>query len=244
MIDFALLARSMRVSNLAYMDPGAAQTAALKSIGLDLVGRFDSDDCHITIAREPGQWWVTIAGTHFTDADDVEQWKREFGDNIDARSVKIGNLGIADEGYYGPLAELWPSVQRTLPAVENLSDPVRITGHSMGGVRAHLCRLLFAPETNCEVISFGAPKGADATFWQSIYGTRPPLRVVCEADFAPTWPEFGPFGQPGPMLWFHGGTAETVDVRHGIEASVPNHMPDFYQATLDALAAEPQPKAA
>jgi len=229
MTDFAALARLARIANLAYGESEAGVRRGAEALGLLFAALVQSADCHALVCRAGAQQIVAIAGTHFAQDTSLA----EIADNLEGDPIRCG-AGLVHEGYFAPLATLWPAIAAQLSD----ADPAILVGHSMGGVRAHLARYFFPAAREVRVVSFGAPKGADEAFWRAVYrnDAEAPLRIVHAADFAPSWPELGPFTQPGPMLWLRSGGAEPAAARPGIVASVSDHAVETYIAALDALA--------
>jgi hypothetical protein len=228
MIGLAQLAILARLANAAYAGTEAQAAAGAAALGMSEAHLVQGQDCAAIVCRSGARRLVAFAGTHVTANTSLA----EIADNFAGEPIEY-NGGRVHDGYFAPLDRLWPRIGALLGD----ADPVVVLGHSMGGARAHLARSLLAQEREVAVVSFGAPKAATPDFWRSIYGGGAPLRVVFECDFAPTWPELGPFAQPGPMLWLRGATATMADARPGIEASVADHAIESYIAALDSLLA-------
>ncbi|MEO0034330.1 MAG: hypothetical protein RLZZ501_353 [Pseudomonadota bacterium] len=226
--DLALLAR---LSEAAYSIYPAETRQRVAALGLDFVGQVATDLCSVTVVRWNGRQVVAVQGTRVAENTSLGQL---FCD-IDTDSIAT-QRGVAMDGFWSPLAALWPSVALLLDP----GRPLLATGHSLGGIRAELVPAL-APACDA-VVSFGAPQGAEAGFWRRLYRPDGPAltRVVFEADFAPGWPWLDGVSveydhPPGPFLWLHDGRAEMVSRRPALNLSVADHAIDA--AYIPALAA-------
>jgi hypothetical protein len=209
-----------KLSNIAYMtDP----KAAVEQLGLTFVAEVGSAECQATIATWGGFAVVAIRGTQVGGGNLSIP---ELYDDIDNDVMKIPHFGRVHKGFFLPLKEIWHLISANMPLLQPL-----IVGHSLGGVRAHLAKY-YSP--SAEVISFGAPKGADDAFWTECY-TEPPIRVVYENDFAPGWPWDGPWTQPADVAWLHSGKLDMVTKRPGWCVSAQDHSIDAYIVALSKL---------
>lgn len=217
--DLLLLAE---LSSAAYLTTGAAAAAAVESLGLSFVAQVGAESCSALIVRWGGTPVVAFQGTRVLENADLD----ELWDDVDCTPMNLGHGMIVHEGFWRPLSDIWPEIGRLLP-----NRPCIITGHSLGGVRAHLARRFWP---YAEVVSFGAPKGANGMAW---IADSPPTRVVFERDFAPVWPYDGPYVQPGPMLWLHNGQMIETTARQGLALSIEDHSIDnAYIPALKKLA--------
>ena len=224
--DILLLAR---LAALEYTTDAAPIADGVNALGLGFVGQVGSDECQALIADWGGRVVVCFRGTQVLENASLP----EIGDDLDTHRLQgPGDVGFVHRGFWQPLAELWPRIVALLPPGPS---PI-FTGHSLGGVRAHLAGAILPGE----VVSFGAPKGADAAFWAHAYpDSRPqPLRVIHEEDFAPGWSPFLPWSTqpPGDIGWLHSGRLYRVPTRTTwINESVPDHSVDRYVTALADL---------
>ena len=219
--DLLLLAK---VCEAAYL---ADSRAAIESLGLVYVTQVANIECQATIASWGGYTIVAFSGTHVGTDPNLLQ----FLDNLDGRVVELGSGVRVARGYWEPMAALWPDISA------RLIRQVLITGHSLGGSRAHLAKIY---QPSAQVVSFGAPRCAGEEFWWLAYPDGPPTRVVHEKDFAPGWeaPSLTfHASQPGPMTWLHNGLmVYPVYRRPGSDLSISDHsISGGYIKALEAL---------
>ncbi len=206
LLQFAL------VSDAAYLSDARNTVEAL---GMTFIAQLGSPECQALVARWGGLSVVAIQGTRVLEQFSIP----EVWDDLDGDIISLSDGTRVHGGFWNPLVALWPRIQPLLPAGTPL-----LTGHSLGGVRAHLAKALL-PEA--EVVSFGAPKGGDDAFWTKHYPTAPPVRIVYERDFAPAWPFEGPFTQPSIIGWLHGAQMIEAQKRPGSSFSVTDHSIDL-----------------
>lgn len=212
-----------RISSVEYM---ADDKAAVTALGMRYVGRVGNSQVQATVAHWGGYTITAIRGTQVGNGQTSIP---ELFDDVENDVLALpGGLRV-HKGFWEPLADIWGQID----ALGCVGQPLTI-GHSLGGVRAHLSKHL-RPES--EVVSFGAPKGADDAFWRAAFPEYPPLRVVHDDDVIPGWPWDGPFTQPADVAWLHGGALKLVPKRPGWNVSVMAHFIDTgYIAALEALA--------
>lgn len=210
-----------KLSSAAYM---VDDKAMVTSLGMGWIGQVATNQCQATVCTWGGYSIIAIRGTQVTTNLSIP----ELFDDVAGDVIRLPGGYRVHLGFWMPLTDLWPQINAILP---HDGQPL-IVGHSLGGVRAHLAKFII-PEA--EVVSFGAPKGADDAFWKSAYDS-PPMRVVHEKDFAPAWPWDGPWTQPADLAWLHAGTFTLVPKRPGWNVSVEDHSIDTgYIAALAAL---------
>jgi hypothetical protein len=196
-----------RLSSAAYL---ADSKAATESLGFKFVAQLsDNPQRKCTLATRDNLFIVCFQGT---DLSNNAPNFHEFWDDVDGGTVTIPGVGKASVGFWSPLVAIWPAIQSRIPA----DAQVLFTGHSLGGVTAQLAKALYPAAT---VISYGAPRGADKSFWVSTYpNNSQPIRVVNGSDFAPAWaPSLKEeWIQPGPMLWLHEDKIEIAVERPGM----------------------------
>jgi len=221
--DLLLLAK---LANASYdLDTQQSFTA----LGTTWIEQFGNDQCQCTVAQWGGYSLVVIRGTQVgSDPSLPELW-----DDIDPGTVTTAAGNLLCAGFWRPLAALWPVVAPAMPPGQPL-----VVGHSLGGVRAHMARFLCP---SAEVVSFGAPRGADPDAWLEAYPVLAPTRVVNRADFAPAWEPFNGWNwdctQPGPMQWidFQNNFVVCESRPIGDDLSIPDH--DIVKGYIAALAA-------
>lgn len=211
-----------QLSNAAYLADAREAVAAL---GMDYVSQVGNDSCSALIATWGGYAVVAIQGTRVLENASLP----ELYDDLNGCIVHLPE-GRVHAGFWNPLVTIWPQIEAVMPPGHPL-----LTGHSLGGVRAHLAKSLWPL---AQVVSFGAPKGADDAFWKVHYPAQQPSRLVYEHDFAPAWPYEGPFTQPAVIQWLDAGGVKPVQNRPGLAFSVSDHSIDrSYIPALQRLAA-------
>lgn len=215
MSDIATLLTMAKASAAAYETDPAKFYAAMSAIDMTVIQAITSPECQMFSVSWKGKPGLVIRGTQVVSHLSLP----EIFDDLDTTAMRAG-FGFVMRGAFAPLEKLIPQVQ---------TKPSFITGHSLGGQRAHLASFFFPL---AQVFSFGAPKAGDSRFWAA---NTVPTRVVREHDFAPCWP-FERFEQPhDPMLWLHEGKLSSTISRPGLNLSVEDHDVDKYVADLSTL---------
>jgi hypothetical protein len=157
--------------------------------------------------------------------------------NFDTTAVPLGG-GLGMRGYKRQLEAL-------APFLPDLPVPSLITGHSAGGSEANQNANTLALELTrkspqpLRLITFGAPRCADAAFWAA--APVRPMRIECENDPAPRWPLDTPFVQPDGVWWLHAGGVQLCDHRPTLTDMATgwerHPIIDSYIADLEALPA-------
>ena len=230
MTDAQILLRLAKLSAAAYLISETDVQAAVTALGYTYICRIGNPDIVAVVCSEGQEGIVAYQGTRFLENTDPQ----EIWDDLDNGRVDLGEIGVVHSGFWRPLAEQWPDVRKALHDA-NITGPVTFTGHSLGGVRANLAlRLARDAWMECNAVSFGAPKGASAKFWDTV--GPPPVRVVNRHDFAPLWPMLNPdLTQPEPMVWIdQSNRLEQVIGWHGLFPSVVQHDIDAYISALEA----------
>ena len=234
--DLLLLAR---LSSLEYTTDVDALAAGVNALGLGFVGQVGNAERQALVAdwtarKRPV---VIFQGTRVLENTDLA----EIGDDLDLHKMTAPNgAGFVHRGFFAPVADIWPAIVRLLPA-----DAAPIyAGHSLGGVSAH-----YGPAFRAgDAVSFGAPKGADAAYWASLYAAGgAPVRIVHEEDFAPGWSPALPWSThpAGAIGWLHCGRLYRVERRTTwFNESLIDHSVDRYVAALASLAERPSARAA
>ncbi|MEI9987359.1 MAG: hypothetical protein WDN69_31955 [Aliidongia sp.] len=226
-IDAAIARICLAACDAAYDNDPNVRAAALAVAGItELAYLQGAIDARALYCQKDDQRYLAFQGTQFTEVEITSILA-----NLQSDPVDIGGGRQVHAGYWGQLQALLPLV---LPAVAG--HPCIITGHSMGGTISHLTQATPLIEIMQGIVSFGAPKSANAAFWASV-DQRNVTRLVNACDFAPTYPllpqewvqpEHGEF-------WLHGGGLEWLpgqDARPVLADSVPDHMLPAYAASL------------
>jgi len=188
--DLLLLAQ---LCNIAYVDDEAAQQAQVAALGFKYLGRYENTDHQAFLAMKGTRYVLAISGTRFSDGNIPELLDDE---NVFPQSA--GDFKVM-AGFYAGQGDLYAWAEAKVPAGEKFE----ITGHSLGGARAHLAPLWVPADRLRCLTTFGAPKAATAAYWTTF--STPLARVVHERDLWAGWPLLPPWTQPGPMLWLHNG---------------------------------------
>jgi triacylglycerol lipase len=101
--------------------------------------------------------------------------------DIDVRPERIAPRTVAHRGFMEALGQVWQFLE---PHLEQLAEPLFITGHSMGGALAQLAAWHHLPRA---VYSFGAPRVGDAGFARHMTPI-PIYRLVNGRDVVPDLP--------------------------------------------------------
>jgi len=222
--SIADLLKLAQLCNATYILPD--NKTVVESLDMTYVADLMDKSCPVTIALWGGFKVCAFQGTRVIEnLDIVELW-----DDVNGNIVHLDGMRV-HAGFYKPLAEMMPNV---INIMNTLPGQPLITGHSLGGVRSHLAKAFFS---TAQIVSFGAPKGADDAFWSHYYPDYPPTRVVHEKDFAPGWPYDGPWTQPSKLTWLHEGNISIVENRgSGMQISISDHSIDKgYIAALTLL---------
>lgn len=142
-----------------------------------------------------GTSWVAIRGT--ADLGNVAS-------NLAGRLAWVPELGLrAHSGY----AEVSHRALLALHPLVAFGQPLRLTGHSLGGAVAALLglRLQRAGHSVAEVVTFGAPKFTDNN-GRELAGNLPLLRVTNARDPVPACPPLGDYVHVGHELRYDTAT--------------------------------------
>jgi hypothetical protein len=212
-IDFshADVLQLAQFSSASYLHDARPTVAALGGTYLTQIG---NGGCEVLVLDWGGNRVFAYQGTraslsNFSAAEVLA--------DLECHAKVLADGSRVHSGFWDPLVALWP---RLAPFV--VQTPMLLTGHSLGGVHGHLTKP-FVP--HAQVVSFGAPKGADDKFWTANYQS-PPVRFVYEKDVVPALPFEGPFTHPASMNWLHGGKLLQVHQRPGLTFSVSDHSMD------------------
>jgi triacylglycerol lipase len=130
--------------------------------------------------------------------------------------------GRVHQGWYSAYKSLEPAILEAIPADEQYSRKLWVTGHSLGGALAVVCNysLIDRGMTVTSTVTFGQPMVSDARLagFLGSHATGRYVRVVNENDVVPKLPPWT-YVHFGKLAWFRG---ETVVVRGRQYASMPS----------------------
>jgi hypothetical protein len=156
---------------------GASRNTILAAVGLreTLFLSRQETQCALlrTVHPSPHPFAVLV----FRGTTGLRNW---FLD-IDVRPERIAPRTVAHRGFMEALRHVWPSLK---PHLEQLTEPLFMTGHSMGGALAQLAAWHHSPRA---VYSFGAPRVGDAGFARHMTSI-PIYRLVNGRDVVPGLP--------------------------------------------------------
>lgn len=177
-VDWTALALGAKLASAAYVRDERIAKQVLAALGFEFISIAGNGQCYVTLARKDGITYFLIRGTQVVSGFSLSQ----LLDNERVMPVNVAGIaGFAMDGYITPLEALYQAALRPFA-----QGPVKIVGHSMGGVRSLLMASLLPADIVCEITAFAPPKGADAAFWANAYqGRKPPLIVGRHDDFAP-----------------------------------------------------------
>jgi len=218
-----------KLCNTAYIDDATVQRSAVEEFGLAYLGRYENVDHQAFLCSRGERTILAVSGTRFSDGNVCE-----LLDDEDVLPVDLSNGAHVMQGFYAGLSGLFSWALSAAPR-GHLFD---ITGHSLGGARAHLAPLFVPAGSFNRLYSFAAPKAANAVYWKAF--AAPLTRVVNERDLWVGWPFIGEWCQPETMLWLHDRIVEQSTESKwpgGLRAS--DHSIDGgYIPALTALAAQ------
>jgi hypothetical protein len=213
--DLLLLAR---LCNLAYVDSEPVRVKSADALGIIYLATYETVDHRAFLATQRDRTILVLCGTRFSDGN----W-RELFDDEDLLPASANPAVMA--GFHRGCAEMFGWAREKAPQIDT------VTGHSLGGARAHLSPLWLGPK---EIVSFGAPKCGTATYWKN--SATPLIRVVHEHDFAPAFPFISEFIQATPLLWLHDGKIVEAQEAEWFGDSLADHsIQDGYVKALEAL---------
>jgi hypothetical protein len=223
MPDIADLLLLARLCNLAYVDSEPVRVKAVDALGATYVAAYQDADHRAFTCKHGAENLLVLCGTRFSDGN----WRELFDDSDLLPVSQPGGVRVM-QGFYRGLTEMW------VWARDHVDGPLTITGHSLGGARAHLMPEVMNVERIARIVSFGAPKAADALYWKDF--PSPLTRVVHARDFAPGWPIISEYSQPSPFLWLAGGQIMQADESKWFGDSLADHsIQDGYVKALEAL---------
>lgn len=202
----------------AAYQPWADASATVQALGFEWVDAVGDDGCSAIVVRANGESIIAFQGTEL----DPGHW-REVIDDLDCVTTTVHSKGgplLLHEGFYKPLAALWP-------AVAPLVGPGHFVavGHSLGGARANLAPLLAASPAAVQVVTFGAPR-ISITPW-----LHPTVRFINAADPVPDIP-IGFHHTTEDFMWLKDGHVEFTTSRGMFNFDIEDHGIDQYIAAL------------
>lgn len=240
--DLLLLAS---LSNLAYEDDVAKQNAGVEALGYRVVcPRYENSDHRAFLCRtitaaqlspsavqDNSRTILVLCGTRFSDGN-----LPELRDDGEVFPYGEGHGAKVAYGFHKGLDALYAW------ALANAGGRLDvITGHSLGGARAHLAPIFVPKERLGSITSFGAPKAGNQLYWDSIADVNL-TRVVHGLDAAVGWPALTLWGacQPQLMTWLvHGSAIAWTEAKWPGGLNPGDHaIEDGYAAALQALTAE------
>lgn len=222
-----------QLASIAYYTTDTEIMNALSKFNITFKAYLQNASCQVYIGELKGTTILAIRGTEFTEAHH-NIWE-VWDDLRDTPTFTNPKGTFAHSGFYDDLYGLWPSIKPYFENVEN----VWVIGHSLGGVRAHLVRSFLSSQTKVRITTFGAPMGANYSFWdfyESGANTKVE-RVVAERDFAPSYPWLLPYIHPTESFyWITQGQINLVNERDYLNLSLADHrLTTSYLPLLEAL---------
>ena len=202
-----------KLAALIYKDWDVCEAEAAL-LGFDGFEYWDHADTQAMLVQNDSEAALVFRGTEARKA----RW-RDLVSNFGYPVVWAGE-GRVHSGYLHHFNRIRDEV---LGVAEDLTVPLHLVGHSMGGCLATLFAA-WAPITPARLWTFGAPKALDLKATAAIH--CPISRYVNARDFAPHWP-------PVPGL-IHPARAIEID-SGGWPGPVTRHGTGRYLAALERL---------
>ena len=134
--------------------PGPSRDEILKSVGLREALFLNRQETQCALIRTLSHQRPPYAVLVFRGTTGLRNWFL----NLDVRPAQLAPRTVAHRGFVEALHQVWQALQ---PHLDHLTEPLFMTGHSMGGALAQLAAWYHPP---CAVYSFGAPRVGDAGF--------------------------------------------------------------------------------
>lgn len=144
--------RSNGERNVSCADP--SRDEILKRVGLRETLFLSRQETQCALIRTVPHQRPAFAVLVFRGTTGVRNW---FLD-LDVRPEQLAPRTVAHRGFVEAIHHVWQALQ---PQLDNLTEPLFMTGHSMGGALAQLAAWYHPPRA---VYSFGAPRVGDAGF--------------------------------------------------------------------------------
>ena len=229
--DFKCIFLSAKLAQAVYETDITILANAVEALGLEYRGLFENDECQALVSHEGEIQHVTIRGTQVEEHTSFS----ELWDDLNMAKTGYGGGATVCSGIIAPLRSLWFD---HLAGVINLSKPIVIEGHSLGGNRATVAPVLLPQGVNPTVIALAPPQGANKPFWDAIYkGRTSPAIIGNEGDFAPGWNHLDPSTcQAGPIIRLKdSGGWDIVNEWSIWNESIPDHDIDLYVSRLEKI---------
>lgn len=226
--DRSLALLCARASAAAYELDDGERRALLAATALQELGFIQArTDARLLVAQTmAGEVVWAFQGTQFTAVEIPI-----ILENLKTSPVAVVSGGNVMEGY-------WDQLQALAQSLSEPPAPDIITGHSLGGTVANLSANTLPLALPPRLVTFGAPRCADAAFWDA--ARVRPLRIEHESDPAPRHPVGSDYLQPAGVWWLHDGAVTLCDHRPTIINMVTSwgdHAIDGYIVALEALPA-------
>ena len=193
-INRELAATLARYCELVYPAEGEA-TEAETQVRIDqqllphTVQHFNKGGTQAFVVTTPEHRALVFRGTQVS-----RRWSWEdIVRNVKVALVGWEGSGRAHKGYVKGLMAVWSDIKKQLQEVQ---QPIYVTGHSLGGVTATLAASLWDFDA---CYTFGAPRPGDRAFWRSV--RCPVYRFHHAWDIAPTWPPYLTGYRQGGERW-------------------------------------------
>lgn len=200
-MDASALLSYAQLSAAAYTDGHDARAAAAAALGFETIGTYENGDHRAFVCRSGTRHILVLCGTRFSDGN-----IRELMDDAYIAYVPVGGPAKVMAGFHAGMHDLFAWALGLVPG----SAQLELTGHSLGGARAHLAPVFMPEERIAATVSFGAPKAANAAYWQRL--AKQPTRVVHGRDLWAGWPFHTLWGccHPDALLWCAKGTLAPI----------------------------------
>lgn len=188
-------------SRLAYAEFATVLESCLDRVGFRLLAEpFDREGTQAFLAAGPD-----FAVLAFRGSDDLNAW----GTNLNALALPWRGSGKVHRGFADALEVVWLNIAA---ALLETTQPLLITGHSLGGALGTLTASLY-PEA--ALYSFGAPRVGDRSF-RAAMAERPgkAKRFVNNRDIVPRVP-------PAGFIYRHVGRPYVIDEDGDVEQREP-----------------------
>ena len=169
--EIARLIYRRNIDETGEIPVGPSRGKILASVGLREALFLRRQDTQCALLRTAPHRRPPFAVLVFRGTTGLRNW---FLD-LDVRPERIAPRVVVHRGFKEALNQVWQDLQ---PHIDKLSEPLFITGHSMGGALAQLAAWYRQPHA---VYSFGAPRVGDAGFAARLAAV-PNYRLVNDRD--------------------------------------------------------------
>lgn len=152
-------------------DSGPSRDEILRSVGLREALFLSRQETQCALIRTLPHQRPPFAVLVFRGTTGLRNW---FLD-LDVRPAQLAPRTVAHRGFVEAIHQVWQALQ---PQLDQLTEPLFMTGHSMGGALAQLAAWYHPPRA---VYSFGAPRVGDAGFAAAMAAV-PIYRLVNSRD--------------------------------------------------------------